>query len=70
MLLWKSVVSNKLLAHVSIILFLNKVDLLQVCCSLISKQGDDADMILPSLGKAQERCPTQPAYAALWRQTK
>lgn len=28
-LLWKSVVSNKLLAHVSIILFLNKVDLLQ-----------------------------------------
>ncbi|KAG2136532.1 guanine nucleotide binding protein, alpha subunit [Suillus bovinus] len=27
--LWKSVVSNKLLAHVSIILFLNKVDLLQ-----------------------------------------
>lgn len=29
LLLWKSVVSNKLLAHVSIILFLNKVDLLQ-----------------------------------------
>ncbi|KAG2358794.1 guanine nucleotide binding protein, alpha subunit [Suillus spraguei] len=29
LLLWKSVVSNKLLANVSIILFLNKVDLLQ-----------------------------------------
>ncbi|KAG1848508.1 guanine nucleotide binding protein, alpha subunit [Suillus subalutaceus] len=29
LLLWRSVVSNKLLAHVSIILFLNKVDLLQ-----------------------------------------
>ncbi|KAG0691761.1 guanine nucleotide binding protein, alpha subunit [Suillus ampliporus] len=29
LLLWKSVVSNKLLSHVSIILFLNKVDLLQ-----------------------------------------
>ncbi|KAG1813969.1 guanine nucleotide binding protein, alpha subunit [Suillus subaureus] len=29
LLLWKSVISNKLLAHVSIILFLNKVDLLQ-----------------------------------------
>lgn len=28
-MLWRSVVSNKLLAHVSIILFLNKVDLLQ-----------------------------------------
>ncbi|PPQ73460.1 hypothetical protein CVT24_007551 [Panaeolus cyanescens] len=29
LLLWKSVVSNKLLAHVNIVLFLNKVDLLQ-----------------------------------------
>lgn len=42
-LLCKSVVSNKLLAHVSIILFLNKVDLLQVCCSLFAKQDNDAD---------------------------
>ena len=30
-LLWKSIVSNKLLSDVNIILFLNKCDLLQVC---------------------------------------
>ena len=30
LLLWKSVVSNKLLAKVNIVLFLNKCDLLQV----------------------------------------
>jgi hypothetical protein len=31
LLLWKSIVSNKLLSDVNIILFLNKCDLLQVC---------------------------------------
>ena len=31
LLLWKSIVSNKLLCNVNIILFLNKCDLLQVC---------------------------------------
>jgi hypothetical protein len=31
LLLWKAVVSNKLLANVNIVLFLNKCDLLQVC---------------------------------------
>ena len=30
LVLWKSVVSNKLLANVNIVLFLNKCDLLQV----------------------------------------
>ena len=30
LLLWKSIVSNKLLSNVNIVLFLNKVDLLQV----------------------------------------
>ncbi len=30
LLLWRSVVSNKLLANVNIVLFLNKCDLLQV----------------------------------------
>ena len=30
LLLWRAIVANKLLAHVNIILFLNKVDLLQV----------------------------------------
>ena len=30
LLLWKSVVSNKLLSNVNIVLFLNKCDLLQV----------------------------------------
>ena len=34
-LLWRSLVSNKLLMDVSIILFLNKIDLLQVSCSQI-----------------------------------
>ena len=31
LLLWKSIVSNKLLCNVNIVLFLNKCDLLQVC---------------------------------------
>lgn len=31
LMLWKAVVSNKLLASVNIVLFLNKCDLLQVC---------------------------------------
>jgi len=31
LILWKSVVSNKLLKNVSIVLFLNKCDLLRVC---------------------------------------
>ena len=30
LLLWESIVSNKLLCNVDIVLFLNKVDLLQV----------------------------------------
>lgn len=30
LILWKAVVSNKLLANVNIVLFLNKCDLLQV----------------------------------------
>ena len=34
LLLWKSIVSNKLLCNVNIILFLNKCDLLQVCSYL------------------------------------
>lgn len=34
LLLWKTIVSNKLLCNVSIILFLNKCDLLQVCACL------------------------------------
>ena len=34
LLLWKSIVSNKLLCNVNIILFLNKCDLLQVCLRL------------------------------------
>ena len=36
LLLWKSIVSNKLLCNVNIILFLNKCDLLQVCPRLQS----------------------------------
>jgi hypothetical protein len=32
LLLWRSLVQNKLLAHVNIVLFLNKCDLLQVKC--------------------------------------
>ena len=34
LLLWKSIVSNKLLSGVNIVLFLNKCDLLQVCSYL------------------------------------
>lgn len=52
LLLWKSVVSNKLLAHVSIILFLNKVDLLQVCCYSLGMQGDDTDAYFRQSSKA------------------
>ena len=35
LLLWKSVVSNKLLGHVNLVLFLNKCDLLQVSDRLV-----------------------------------
>lgn len=52
LLLWKSVVSNKLLAHVSIILFLNKVDLLQVCCYYLGMQGGDTDAYFRQSSKA------------------
>lgn len=35
LLLWKSVVSNKLLSNVNVVLFLNKVDLLQVSSAFV-----------------------------------
>jgi hypothetical protein len=35
LLLWRSIVANKLLARVNIILFLNKCDLLQVGLSVL-----------------------------------
>jgi len=41
LLLWKSIVSNKLLCNVNIILFLNKCDLLQVCSGLNTQPSVD-----------------------------
>lgn len=38
-LLWKSVVSNKLLENVSIVLFLNKCDLLRVSVHAFNLHG-------------------------------
>lgn len=49
MVLWKQVVSNKLLANVNIILFLNKCDLLKVG-RLVRLNG--ASFSYTSIGKA------------------
>jgi hypothetical protein len=58
LLLWKSVVANKLLASVNIVLFLNKCDLLQV-----RRQLDCMRSTLTEIpGEARCRRTTEPAY--------
>lgn len=62
MVLWKQVVSNKLLANVNIILFLNKCDLLKVR-RLVRLNG--AFFPYTPIGKARERRADSKFYSRL-----
>lgn len=69
LLLWKAVTSNKLLANVNVVLFLNKCDLLQVrarySCCVFCQTDCNGDK-----GQARCRSAAQSAHDLLRGQTK
>jgi hypothetical protein len=62
LLLWKSLVENKLLVNVNIILFLNKCDLLKVCASGTSVQQWLTFPQCDSSGKTQRWRKVEPTH--------
>lgn len=65
LILWKQVVSNRLLGGVNIVLFLNKCDLLQVNLFMMAVWFR---FLLATLGQARGRSKTKPAHDIIRRQ--